>query len=122
MYKKLLAGELSLGETFWKFGVLGSALGYFIVRVFGSILTPQLHGYSIYAYFTKYYNPLRNGSDVLLSTVCYLTALGIFCAYAFTVVLGIWRSSAEYDKSFFLKYAARIASFFLIYICLQLIF
>lgn len=122
MYKKLLAGELSLGETFWKFGILGGALGYFVVRVFGSILSPQLHGYSIWAYYTRYYNPLRNGSDILLSTVFYLTSLGIFCAYIFSVVLGVWRSSAEYEKSALIKYASRGTIILLAYSCLRLIF
>ena len=115
MYKKLLAGELSLGETFWKFGILGGVLGYFIVYVLGSILSPQLHGYSIYVYYTQYYNPLRNGSDILLSTICYLTCLVIFSVYIISVILGVWRSSAEYDKSTFLKYLARGTILFLAY-------
>jgi len=121
MYKKLLAGELSLGESFWKFGIIGGLLGYFIVCFFGRILAPQLHGYSIFAYYTQYYNPLRNGSDILLSTVCYLTSLGIFCWYSFSVILGVWRSSAEYENSAFCKYAARILIMFLGYICIKLI-
>ena len=122
MYKKLVAGELSLGETFWKFGILGGLLGYFIVRVFGGILAPQLHGYSIYAYYTQYYNPLRSGSDILLSTVCYLTSLAVFSGYVFSVVLGVWRSSAEYDKSVLWKYAARFVIIFLVYVYLKIIF
>lgn len=122
MYKKLIAGELSLGETFWKFGVLGSLLGFSIVWIFGGILVPQLHGYSIYTYFTQYYNPLRNGSDILLSTVCYLTSLGIFCAYLFSVVLGVWRSSAEYEKSVFMKYCSRIGIIFFAYLFFKIIF
>ena len=121
MYKKLLAGELSLGEAFWKFGILGSLLGFFIVRVFGSILLPQLHGYSIYAYYTQYYNPLQNGSDILLSTVFYLTSLGIVCWYIFSAVLGVWRSSAEYDKSLFCKYISRAVMLFIAYSFLKMI-
>ena len=122
MYKKLVAGELSLGETFWKFGILGGLIGLFIVRILGSILTPQLHGYSIYGYYTQYYNPLKNGADILMSTVCYLTSLAIFCAYIFSVVLGVWRSSAEYDKNTFLKYLSRIIIIFLAYQCFTMIF
>ncbi len=122
MYKKLLAGELSLSETFWKFGVLGSLLGVFIVRLCGSVLKPQLHGYSIYGYYTNYYNPLQNGADILLSTVCYLTSLAIFCAYLFSVLLGVWRSSAEYDKSAFWKYTSRGGVMLLVYFCFNLIF
>ena len=115
MYKKLLAGELGFGETFWKFGILGGLLGYFIVHILGSILAPQLHGYSIYAYYTQYYNPLRSGSDILLSTICYLTSLGIFSVYIISVILGVWRSSAEYDKSVILKYLARGVIIFMAY-------
>ena len=36
MIKKLIAGDLSLSDTFWKFGVLGMALVIFVVRLFGS--------------------------------------------------------------------------------------
>lgn len=122
MYKKLIAGELSLGETFWKFGILGGLLGYFVVRIFGGILAPQLHGYSIYAYYTQYYNPLKGGSDILLSTVCYLTSLGIFSWYIFSVILGVWRSSAEYDKSVLYKYLSRITIVFLAYLFFKIIF
>jgi len=122
MYKKLLAGELSLGETFWKFGVLGSLLGYFIVRIFGHVLAPQLHGHSIYVFFTRYYNPLHDNSDVLLSAVCYVTSLGIFLWYVFSVVLGVWRSSAEYDKNTALKYLARMMALILVYLSLRLVF
>ncbi len=122
MYKKLVAGELSLGETFWKFGIFGGLIGYFIVRIFGGILSPQLHGYSIYAYYTHYYNPLRSGSDILLSTVCYLTSLAIFSGYAFSVLLGVWRSSANYDKNALLKYGSRFVIIFLVYLYLKIIF
>ncbi len=122
MYKKLVAGELSLGETFWKFGILGGLLGLFVVRVFGSILAPQLHGYSIYVFFTRFYNFFHNGTDILLSTVCYLTSLAIFCAYIFSIVLGVWRSSAEYDKNAFIKYAARGLIILFAYICITKVF
>lgn len=122
MYKKLLAGELSLGETFWKFGVLGYFICYFFVRVCGHILAPQLHGRSIFVFLTHYYNPLRDGSDILLSVVCYLTSLFIFFAYLFSIILGVWRSSAEYDKNVLLKYLARITVLLAAYFSLHLIF
>lgn len=121
MYKKLLAGELSLGETFWKFGILGGMLGYFIIYILGSILSPQLHGYSIYVYYTQYYNPLQGGSDIVLSTICYLTCLTIFSVYIISVILGVWRSSAEYEGSAFLKYSARIVIVFLAYCFFRII-
>ena len=122
MYKKFLAGELSLGETFWKFGVLGCLICYFIVRVCGHVLAPQLHGRSIFVFLTHYYNPLRDGSDILLSVVCYLTSLVIFFVYLFSVILGVWRSSAEYDKSALLKYLARIVVLLALYFSLHLVF
>lgn len=121
MYKKLIAGELSLGETFWKFGILGGLIGYFIVNLFGSFLSSQLHGYSIFAYYTQYYNPIKNGTDILLSTVCYLTSLGIFCGYIFSVILGVWRSSEEYDKNVLYKYLSRIVIVYLAYLFFSII-
>lgn len=32
MLKKLMAGEFSLSDTFWKFGVLGLVIVVFVVR------------------------------------------------------------------------------------------
>ena len=40
MYKKLIAGEFGLRDTFWKYGVMGTLLGLFVVKLFGSLLAP----------------------------------------------------------------------------------
>ena len=34
MYKKLIAGEFGLKETFWKFGIFGILAGLLIVKMF----------------------------------------------------------------------------------------
>ena len=52
MYKKLIAGEFGLRDTFWKYGVMGTLLGLFVVKLFGSLLAPKLAGVSIYKYLS----------------------------------------------------------------------
>lgn len=44
MYKKLIAGEFGLKETFWKFGIFGILAGLLIVKMFGALLAPLLGG------------------------------------------------------------------------------
>ena len=73
MYKKLIAGEFGLRDTFWKYGVMGTLLGLFVVKLFGSLLAPKLAGVSIYKYFTVYFNPLTMDTGIVVYTVCYLT-------------------------------------------------
>ena len=74
MYKKLIAGEFGLKETFWKFGIFGILAGLLIVKMFGALLAPLLGGISIYKYFTAYFNPLKMDTSIVVYTVCYLTS------------------------------------------------
>ena len=95
MLKKLMAGEFSLSDTFWKFGVLGLVIVVFVVRFFGSMLAQKLAGISLWLYFTRY-------SVVLVS--------------------GTWKSSAEYDKSIWLRHISRIMMLLMLFICYKMIF
>ena len=99
MFKKLLDGELSLKDTFWKFGVVGLVFVNMLVRIFGSMLAQKLNGITILNYYRTYFNPLKMDSGMVLLTVLYLVSLGILLFYCVTVVLGTWRSSAQYDRS-----------------------
>ena len=47
MFKKLLDGELSLKDTFWKFGVVGLVFVNMLVRIFCSMLAQKLNGITI---------------------------------------------------------------------------
>lgn len=83
MLKKLMAGEFSLSDTFWKFGVLGLVIVVFVVRFFGSMLAQKLAGISLWLYFTRYFHPLKMNTGILVLAVCYL---GCLAALFFTVL------------------------------------
>lgn len=72
MFKKLLDGELSLKDTFWKFGVVGLVFVNMLVRIFGSMLAQKLNGITILNYYRTYFNPLKMDSGMVLLTVLYL--------------------------------------------------
>ena len=80
MLKKLMDGEFSLTDTFWKFGVLGLIVSVFIIRFFGSLLAHKLAGVSLWVYFTRYFHPFHMNTSLLLLIVCYyvLTKVGLF--------------------------------------------
>ena len=44
MFKKLIDGELSLKDTFWKFGVLGMLAVHLVVKILGTMLFHKLRG------------------------------------------------------------------------------
>ncbi len=107
MFKKLLDGELSLKDTFWKFGVIGLFFINMLVRIFGSLLAQKLNGITILNYYRTYFNPLTMDSAMVLLTVCYLVFLGILFFYGVSIILAVWRSSAQYDRSLWLRHLSR---------------
>lgn len=122
MIKKLIAGELSLGDTFWKFGVLGMIIVMFVVRLFGSLLAGKLKGVSISLYYSKYFNPLKMDTGIVICTCLYIGSLIIFVWYSFVILSGIWKSSDKYDKSAWLKQTARIATVILLIMSYKIVF
>ena len=122
MLKKLMDGEFSLTDTFWKFGVLGLIVSVFIIRFFGSLLAHKLAGVSLWVYFTRYFHPLHMNTSLLLLIVCYLGCLAAFVFYSFVLVSGTWKSSAEYDKSICLRYVSRVIMVMLLFVCYKIIF
>ena len=122
MLKKLMAGEFSLSDTFWKFGVLGLGIVVFVVRFFGSMLAQKLAGISLWLYFTRYFHPLKMNTGILVLAVCYLGCLAAFVFYSVVLVSGTWKSSAEYDKSIWLRHISRIMMLLMLFICYKMIF
>lgn len=122
MLKKLMAGEFSLSDTFWKFGVLGLIVTVFVVRFFGSMLAQKLSGISLWMYFTRYFHPLHMNTGILILTVCYLGCLVAFVIYSVVLLSGIWKSSAEYDKSIWLRHVSRIMMLLMLFVCYKMIF
>ena len=122
MYKKLIAGEFGLKETFWKFGIFGILAGLLIVKMFGAQLAPLVGGISIYKYFTAYFNPLKMDTSIVVYTVCYLTSLCLFIAYNISMVFAVWRSGARYERSPWLSRIARLVIILVVYLCLRSFF
>ena len=122
MFKKLLDGELSLKDTFWKFGVVGLVFVNMLVRIFGSMLAQKLNGITILTYYRTYFNPLKMDSGMVLLTVLYLVSLGILLFYCVTVVLGTWRSSAQYDRSLWLRHLSRFLILVMVFYSVRSLF
>lgn len=122
MYKKLIAGEFGLKETFWKFGVFGTLAALLIVKIFGALLAPRLAGISIYAYYTTYFNPLTMDKAIVVYTVCYLTSLFILLAYNVSMILAVWRSANAYERSPWLSRIAKTIMLLIVYICIKSVF
>lgn len=122
MLKKLMSGELSLKDTFWKFGLLGLFLIVMAVRFLGGLLAQKLQGLTLWYYYSKYFHPLNMNTGIVVLTVCYLTCLAAFIWYSFVILSGIWRSSAEYDKSLWLRHLSRILMLVLVIVCYNIVF
>lgn len=108
MLSKLFKGELSLAETFWKFGVLGLIALNFAVRIFGHLLNGHLQGRSIYNFFFHHFNPITSSKLSILWTLCYVSSLLILAAYSWNIMLAVWRSAKSYEKSPILAFLAKV--------------
>ena len=108
MLSKLFKGELELKVTFWKYGILGLIIMQLLVRMFGSLLLSYLQGRSIANYFMHHFHPIYSPKLSILWTLCYVSGLLVMAAYTYNMVLAVWRSSAAYDKSLWLRHLARI--------------
>ncbi len=115
MFGKLIYGQYSLKETFWKFGVLGIAFCALITRCFKVFLSQHLHGISLGDYYMHYFSPLKMDNMMLFLTIGYFVFAFVLCAYSIMVIFGVWRSAAEYDKSVWMRHIAKIMILVLVY-------
>lgn len=120
MLKKLMNGELSLKDTFWKFGVLGLPLITLLVKIFGKMLSRKLNNYSIVSYYLSPNNHIEFITTVL--TILYLSSVSFILFYSFSLLLGIWRSSAEYNRSLWFRHLSRIFMVLMIFTALKITF
>lgn len=114
MFSKLVSGELSLAATFWKFGILGLLINKLAIKIFGIMLAGHLKGVTIADFFLHHFHPLYTSKLSILWTLCYVSSVLILVFYTFNIIPAVWRSSAAYDKSIWLRYLARL--FFLIFV------
>lgn len=82
----------------------------------------KLAGISLWLYFTRYFHPLKMNTGILVLAVCYLGCLAAFVFYSVVLVSGTWKSSAEYDKSIWLRHISRIMMLLMLFICYKMIF
>ncbi len=108
MFKKIVMGKVSLKETFWKYGVLCLISINIVTKLFGIMLQKKLHGYSIFGYYSSFFSGLSIEVSAVVLTVLYLSSFAFLLFYATSIVMGVWRSSAQYNQSLWLKYLARI--------------
>lgn len=120
MFKKLIRGELSLSETFWKFGVLGMIFLTIIGKISNNILSKKLGKLAVVEYYTKYFSPLRMDSGVIAATIFNISAVLLLIFYSISMMLAVWRSSSKYDRSVWLRYISRFSMFLMIFICLYI--
>lgn len=107
MLKKLLSGEFSLSETFWKFGILGVVFFRICSKVFESLLDARIKGNSIVDFYFYNFNPVKPDIMAIFWTLCYVFTNIFFVYYCIAVLFGTWRSSESFDRSALLKFIIR---------------
>lgn len=108
MFGKLVYGQFSLKETFWKFGVMGIFLVAFVARNFGKFLNQELNGITIKYYYTHNFSMLNINNMILFLTIAYFVCLFALGLYSVMVLFGVCRSAKEYDKSAWLGHIAKL--------------
>lgn len=116
MFKKLMSGEFSYKEAFWKYGILGMILANIPNIISTKSLLVKLKGMGIFEYYTRYFS-LRD-ADIFIVTAFYFVSILILLVYGFVVIVAVWRSSEKYDKSISLIYLGRFLIIMLVVICL----
>lgn len=122
MLTKLTNGEYGLGATFWKFGVLGTAVFIFIIRVFGSLLSKHIGNLRLVDFYTRYFSPFKPDTMALLWTLCYLSSMGLFIGYMFMVIKGTWKAASAYERSSILRFLARMFILLIVLISVRIVF
>jgi len=122
MFKKMIAGELSMSETFWKFGVLFLLLLTFIAKIFEKLLYRYSGGYNLWSFFKYKFSVVGNNQMPLLWALCYASVIVGLLYYSINYIGGIWRSSAKYERSSWLKNMVRLSSLLLLIICFRILF
>ena len=81
MFAKLFKGELSLGATFWKFGVLVLIILHYALKMFASFLSSYLKGKTIVQFFLNEFHLIYTPKLSLLWVLCYVATFLILVIY-----------------------------------------
>ena len=119
MFGKLVYGQFSLKETFWKFGVMGIFLVSMVTKIFGAFLLQKLNGMSLKYYYTHQFSMLDINNMLLFLTIAYFVCFTALILYSIMVWFGIWRSAKTYDKSVWLGRVAKLFILVVGYACFK---
>lgn len=108
MIKKLFNGELSLGATFWKYGVLVMIILHYALKMFASLLSSYIGNNSIFSYFMNHFHFIDTPKLSLLWTLCYIATFVIMIIYSYKIIGAVWKSSSKYLKSVWLVHLSRL--------------
>lgn len=115
MIEKLFKGELSLGATFWKYGVLVLIILHYALKTFASLLSSYLKGKTITQFFLKEFHFVYTSKLSLLWTLCYIATFIIFVVYSYKIIVAVWRCTENYAKSVWLVYLSRLGILFSVF-------
>ena len=121
MFAKILHGQFELRQLFWKYGVWGVSLITFIMYLFRIFLIHKLNGLRLFEYYRKVFSFINMDNTMLFLTISYFTLLAFLTFYSIILVMGIWRSSAEYDKSVWLRHLARIFILLVVFLAYKIV-
>lgn len=108
MLVKLFKGELSLGSTFWKFGILGLIILHYTLKMFASLLRSHLDQKTIYEFFMHHFHIVYSSKMSVWWALCYMSTFVVMVVYSYKIVIAVWRCAASYDKSIWLAQLARL--------------
>ena len=108
MFSKLFKGELSLGATFWKFGILGLIILHYGFKMFASLLASHLKGRTIYDFFMHHFHFVYSDKLSLWWALWYMSAFVVFVFYSYRIIIAVWRSAGSNSKSIWLAQLSRI--------------
>lgn len=116
MFAKILHGQYELKQMFWKYGVWFIFVICAVTYGIRLLLVHRLNGMKLSYYFTNVFSINNIDSMMIGFTMTYFIMLFILSFYNLIWIFGIWRSSAEYEKSAWLRQLTRLASLILIFI------
>lgn len=107
MLKKLFNGEYSLRATFWKFGIFGMIILYYGYKMLKNLAGNNINGNNLLNIVRNLnVNGFANLNAFWLITYC---ALAVFLViYSYGIIKAVFKTSANYEKSVWLAWLARL--------------
>lgn len=121
MFAKILHGQFGLKDMFWKYGVLTIAFLCFIISIFRAFLIEKLKGMTLIYYYRHVFSFVQMDNSMFFLTVLYFAFLAFLLFYGTILIFGVFRSSAEYDKSVWLRHIARILTIVMVFLAVKVV-